>query len=66
MPRLAHDHPAARQPLGDVIVGIPGQVEGHAVGEEGAEALPGNPGQADADSIIGQAGVTKTPRHFAR
>ena len=44
--RLAHDHAAARKALADIVVGVAGQVERDAVGQPGAEALPGDAREA--------------------
>ena len=36
------------------------------MGEEGAEALPGDAGEADGDAVLGQALMAVAPRHLAR
>ena len=65
MRRRAHDHAATREAFADIVVGIAGQVERDPVRQERAEALPGDPGQAHVDGIVGQPAVTEAARDFA-
>ena len=55
--RRAHDDPAAGQPLAQVVVGVAEQAHGHALGQEGAEALAGRPAEGEVDGPLGQAGA---------
>ena len=48
-----HDDAPARQPLADVVVRAALQLERDAAGEEGAEALPGDPFERDMQRILG-------------
>ena len=50
----AHDEPAARQALADVVVGVAVEPQRDALGHEGAEALAGRAGERDLDRVVGQ------------
>src|SRR5206468_6315323 len=56
------DDLAAREPLGDVIVGIALEGEGDPAREEGPEALAGGAREVDADRVVGQPLDTVAPR----
>ena len=56
---------AAREPLADVVVGVPFELEGHARRCEGAEALPRACRRADADGIVGKPAPAVAPRDLA-
>ena len=56
---------AARQALADVVVGLALQLEVHAPGEEGAEALPGAAREPEPHPSLGQAGVAEAARDLA-
>ncbi len=49
------DQPPAGEALAGVIVGVAFQRQRDALGEEGAEALPGRAGEVEADGVLGQA-----------
>ena len=66
MGRLAHDHPAAREALADVVVGVADEVERDAVDRPGAEALPGDSLEADAQLVGLEAGVAMCARYLTR
>ena len=51
---------SARHALADVVVGLTFEVERHAAGHEGAEALPGGAGKAEINRAFGQALLTIT------
>jgi hypothetical protein len=53
--RRAHHDAAARQALAGVVVGLADQVEGDAVGQEGAEALAAGAFHLHEDGVVGQA-----------
>src|SRR5690606_15228382 len=48
----AHDDPTARQPLADVVVGVAGESQGHAPGDERPEAVAGGAGEVDHDGVV--------------
>ena len=52
--RRADDHQTAAHALADVVVGLAGQVELDAVGQERREALPGRAGEADPGGAAGR------------
>src|SRR5690606_37210366 len=54
---LADDDAAARKALADVVVGIADEIERDAVGEPGAEALPGDALEVDAQLLGLEAGM---------
>ena len=58
------DAPAA-DAFAHIVVSIAGQADGHAGGQEGAEALPAGTLQADADGVRGQAVLAVAARHAA-
>ena len=62
---LAHNHPPAGKALADIVVGVADQVEGHAVSEEGAEALARNAGETNGDGLVRQAYVAVLARDLA-
>src|SRR5690606_38308365 len=49
-----HD-PAAREALGEVVVGVPDELEGGPAGEERAEGLPGGAPEGQVDRSVRQA-----------
>ena len=49
------DDPPAGQPLAQVVVGVADQPQGHARGQERAEALAGRAAEGDLDRAVGQA-----------
>ena len=53
--RRADDDAAARKALADIIVGLALEFEGHARGEQRAEALAGGPLELDVDRVVRQA-----------
>ena len=63
--RRVDDQLAAGQSLADVVVGLADQLQGDAVGQEGAEALAGGPLQADVDGVVRQTAIALAPGHFA-
>ena len=63
--RRVDDDPAAREPLADVVVGVPFQRQRHAARDEGAEALPGGAGELQLDGVVGQPVRTVLPRDLA-
>ncbi len=52
--RREDDELAAGQAFAEVVVGVAFQEEGHALGHERAEALPGAAGEMDLDGVLGQ------------
>ena len=56
----AHDDPTARQALADIVVGIALELEGHAVGKPGTEALAGGAGELHVDGAVGQTFMAVT------
>ena len=61
---LAYDHATAGEAFADIIVGVAHEIEGDAARQEGAEALPGRPGQSDVNRFIRQPGMTCLARDF--
>src|SRR3989304_1074176 len=53
-PRRVDDDLAAGEPLGDVVVGVTLQPEGHAGRQEGSEALAGGAAEADRYRVGGE------------
>ena len=53
----AHDDPAARQALADVVVGVALEPQRDARRQERAEALARRAGERDLDRVVGQAGA---------
>ena len=64
--RRIDDDAAARQALADIVVGLAVEIERHAVGEPGAEALAGRAVEPDLDRVVGQARMAVAPRDLAR
>src|SRR5690606_14642547 len=64
--RLADDYAPARQALADIVVGIAGQVERHALRQPGTEALARDAGKIDPDRIRLEAGMAVLARDLAR
>ena len=62
----AHDDAAAREALADIVVGVAFELEGHAVREPGAEALPGGAGELHVDGAVGQPLVAVALGDLAR
>src|SRR5690606_7156012 len=59
------DDAPARKALADVVVGIAHEIERDAVGEPGAEALPGDPLEVDAELLRLEAGAAVAARDLA-
>ena len=57
--RLANDHAPARKALADIIIGVAGQLERHAMRQERAKALPRGALQPDEDAVVRQASWPK-------
>src|SRR5213078_3825320 len=53
--RRVDDHAAAREPLREVVVGVPLDLDRDAIGEPGAEALTARAGERDVDGVGRQA-----------
>ena len=51
------DDAAAGQALADIVVALAFEVQGHAMGEPGAEALAGGALEFHPDGVLGQAGM---------
>src|SRR5262245_10621816 len=51
----ARDDAPTREPLADVIVGVPFEFESDPAREPSSEALPGGAGELHADRIVGQS-----------
>ena len=69
LPRLARridDDAPAREALADVVVGLAFELERHALGEPGAEALPGRALEPHVDGVVGQPGMAVAPGDLAR
>src|SRR5262249_5121737 len=60
------DHPPAGEALAEVIVGVAFALDRHALRQPGTEALPGGPGELDADGLGGEALRTVAARHLGR
>ena len=64
--RRVDDDASARQALADIVVGLALELEGHALGEEGAEALARRALELDVDRLVAQAGMPVSRRDDAR
>src|SRR6185312_863793 len=64
--RRTDDETAARQPLADIVVGSPFQLERYAARQKCAERLPGRTGEFHRDRIFAQALVPEASCYFAR
>ena len=64
--RRAHDDAAAREALADIVVAFAFEFERDALGEPGAETLPGGAGQLDVDGVVRQAAMAVTLGDLAR
>ena len=63
--RRVDDDAPARQTLADIVVRLSLELERHAFGEEGPEALPRGALEFDVDGFITQSGVPVSPRDDA-
>jgi hypothetical protein len=63
--RLPDDQPAAGKTLAGIIIGIADQVERHAGGEEGAEALTCRTVERRRQRSVGKAGMAVAPGDLA-
>ena len=59
------DDLAAGKALAAVVVGVAFESHRDAAREKRAEALAGGAGEPQADRVVGQAGRSVLPRHFA-
>ena len=57
---------AARQALADIIIGLAFELERHAMGDPGAEALARRALQLDVDRVVGKPGMAVLLRDHAR
>ena len=61
----AHDDLGPRQALADIVVAFAGQLQRHAPGTPGAEALPGDTGELHRDGVFRQARMAVALGHLA-
>src|SRR6185503_6607400 len=61
-----HDQLAAGEALADVVVGLAHQIESDAMGEPGAEALPGRALEGQPDGVLRQPAVVVASGNLAR
>ena len=64
--RRGDDQPPPGQALAHVVVGLPGQDQGDAVGQERPKALPPRAVGLDDNGVVRQPGVAVAPGHLAR
>ena len=64
--RRIDDQPAARETLADIVVGLAFELQRHALGHEGPEALAGRAGELHVDRVVRQAGVAVALGDLAR
>src|SRR5262245_36716999 len=64
--RRADDDASAGKTLADIVVGLTDKIEGDAMREPRAEALPGGARHAHPDRVFGQSGMAVTRGDFAR